>query len=269
MQTITTKVSYIWSQKQSRYILLNRRLSIIRTTGWALCKGASTQQTQEANSGQQFAQIVQQDFSQYFAGQANILSSLNNTLSPIIAAGPNQFGFSQGETNTLNSQAIQGTGQQYNNASRALAANQAAQGGGNIALPSGANAAQQAGLAAAEANQASSQLLGIQEQGYATGRQNFNNAVGQEGAVAGMYNPSSIAGQANTAGSNAFSAATTVQKMNNEAQNQLWSTIGGIAGGIGGAILGMPGIGAKLGSGIGSLASGGDSGGGGGDDWQD
>ena len=132
---IIQKAEFVWSTRQSRYLLVTRQ-SISWTGPISFCKGASSAQENLATQQANFYQTLSQDYGTQFANQSNILSSLNNTLSPIIAAGPNQFGFSQGETNTLNSQAIQGTGQQYNNASRALAANQAAQGGGNIALPS-------------------------------------------------------------------------------------------------------------------------------------
>src|SRR5208337_3279495 len=153
MQTITRRVEFVWSSKQDRYILLRKRQSI-NWTGVSLCKGASAQQNQLAAQQQQFYGTLQNDYSQQFAQQGNILQSLQNTLNPIIAAGPNQFGYNAAETGALNSQAIQGTGQQYNNAKQALGAQQAAAGGGNTLLPSGVQSQQQAGLASAAANQA-------------------------------------------------------------------------------------------------------------------
>lgn len=221
-----------WSDKQQRYIILED-LSEKWTGPVAFCKGASSQQTAEANNSQQFNSTLQQDLSQQFAGQNAILGTLQNTLNPIIAAGPNQFGFSNGEVNTLNSQAIQGTGQQYNNVKKALGEQQAAQGGGNSYLPSGATAAQQAGLATGAANQASNQLLGIQQAGYQQGHDTYESAIGQLGGVAGMYNPTGWAGAANTAGSNAFNQATTVAQENNAASP--WNLVGGILGGAVGA----------------------------------
>lgn len=245
---VTKFAEYVWSDKQSRYIPV-RKMSEKWTGSVALCKGASAAQNNLANSQASFYNTLQGDYGQQFAAQSNILSSLNNTLNPIIAAGPSQFGFSQGETNTLNSTAIQGTGQQYANASQALKQNQAAQGGGNSLLPSGVQSQQQQQLASSAANQTSNQLLGIQSAGYAQGNQNFNNAVGAEQGVAGLYNPAGYAGQATGAGSSAFNSATTVNNANNAASP--WGILGGVLGGAAGA------FGSSLTGGLSSLFSGG------------
>ena len=230
---ISSRREYLWSDRQQRYILVRNISSIIRTGPVALLKGASAQQTQEANSYQQFTQALQSDYGQQFANQSSILSTLQNSLNPIVAAGPNQFGFSQQETNALNSQALQGTGQQYANASKALGAQQAAQGGGNSYLPAGAQAAQQASLASASASQASNELLGIQQAGYQQGYNQYQSAIGQLGGVAGMYNPTGYAGSANQGGGVANAEANEVTQLNNAASP--WNVVGGILGGAVGA----------------------------------
>ena len=230
---ITKSAEFIWSSKQDKYLLVKRNSSIIWTkVAW--CKGASAAQNNLANSQSQFYNTLQSDYGQQFANQNAILGTLTNTLNPIIQAGPNQFGFSQGETNALNSQAIQGTGQQYNNAAASLKANQAAEGGGNALLPSGVASSQQASLAAQGANQASSELLGIQNAGYQQGHSQYEQAVGQLGGVASQYNPNGVAGAANSAGSSAFGSATEVNK-----ENQAASPWGIISPLIGGALSGL------------------------------
>jgi len=227
----------------------------------SLCKGASSQQTQLANNQSQFYNQLTQDYSTQFANQSAILGSLQKSLSPILAGGPDQFGFSQAHTNNLNSSAIQNTAQGYANASQALKQNQAAAGGGNTLLPNGAQSAQQGALASAAANNQSNQLLGIQQAGYQQGLQNFNNAVGQLGGVASQYNPTAYSGQATGAGTSAFNEQTQVENLNNAASP--WNLVGGILGGVAGAALGPMGasMGSSLGSGIGGLF-GGSSGGG-------
>lgn len=225
---IFSQIIFQWSTTQDRYIRI-REKSRPFIGQISLCKGASDQQTNLANSQASYYNTLTQDYGQQFQNQSNILSSLNNSLSPIINAGPNQFGFSTAETNTLNSQALQGTGQQYNNAQKALASQQAASGGGNVPLPSGVQSAQQANLASSAANQASGQLLGIQEAGYNQGRQNYQSALGAEEGVAGMYNPTGYAGQATGAGNAAFGSASQVAQMNNAASP--WNIIGGALGG--------------------------------------
>lgn len=219
-----------------------RNLSSKWTGPVAVCKGASSQQTQEAASQQQFYNTLSSDYNTQFANQSAILGSLTNALSSTLQAGPNQYGYSAAETGSLNSSALQGTGQSYANASKSLKENQAAQGGGNVALPSGVASQQQAQLAASAANQESSSLLGIQQQGYQQGAANYNNAVNALGGVASQYNPTGYAGSATSAGSSAYGSATTNQQMNNAASP--WNVLGGVIGGV------AQGFGGALGSGI-------------------
>ena len=232
---ISSRREYLWSDRQQKYILL-LDLSEKWTGPVAWGKGASAQQTQLADSQQNFYNTLSSDYSQQFASQNAILNTLQTSLNPIIAAGPNQYGYSKGETNTLNSQAIQGTGQQYANAQKSLAENQAAAGGGNALLPSGVAAQQKQQVASAAANQASSQLLGIQQAGYQQGYNQYQSAVGQLGGVAGMYNPNGTAGSANSAGGVANSEANAVSQANNAASP--WNLVGGILGGAASAFTG-------------------------------
>jgi hypothetical protein len=247
MSTISVIRGYLWSSTQNRYIIVRdvRRPFFGQI---ALAKGASAQQTDIANSQQNFTNQLMSNYSQQFASQNAILGTLQNSLNPIVNAGPNQFGFSKAETNNLNSQALQGTGQQYANASKALGQQQAAQGGGNSYLPTGAQAQQQAGLAANAANQSSSQLMGIQQAGYQQGYNQYQSAVGQLGGVAGMYNPTGYAGEANTSGADAASTANQVAQLNNEASP--WNFVGGILGGAASAFAG--GFGGGLGKAAGN-----------------
>ena len=225
---LTTKAVYVWSDRQSKYLLV-KKSSILWTGSIAYAKGASAQQQSIGNSQQQFTTQLMQDYGQQFGNSNAIYGTLTKALQPIITAGPNQFGYSAGQTNTLNSQAIQGTGQQYNAAKQNLAAQQAASGGGNAVLPSGVQQQQTAGLATNAANQTSNQLLGIQQAGYQQGNNQFNQAVGQLGGVAAGYNAAGFAGAANTAGSNAANTANQITQENNAASP--WGLIGGILGG--------------------------------------
>ena len=248
---IHLKSEFVWSTRQERYILL-RRKSINWTKSVGLCKGASSAQSNLANQQSQFYSTLQQDYGTQFANQSNILGSLQKSLSPILAGGPNQFGYSTAQTNNLNSSAIQNTAQGYANASQALKQNQAAAGGGNTLLPNGAQSAQQGALASAAANNQSNQLLGIQQQGYAQGNTNFNNAVGQLGGVAAQYNPTGFAGSANSAGSAASTSQNQVTQLNNAASP--WNLVGGILGGVaGGASSGLIG---GLGTAVSKIGSG-------------
>lgn len=221
-------------------------------------KGASAAQERLASSQADFYKTLQQDYGQQFANQGKILSSLQTAWQPILNAGINQFGFSPAETAALRSQATEGTAQTYQKASQALGQNIAAQGGGNVPIPSGASQQLQTELASAAAAQESSANNQITQAGYSQGRSNYLNAASSLGGVAGQYSPVGFAGAANNSGTDAFGSATEVQKMNNAASP--WGTIGGILGGVAGSFLGP--LGTSLGSKLGSSFAGG----GGGDD---
>lgn len=228
---VYTESVFVWSEKQSRYILV-RDKSINWTGPVALLKGASSTQEQLQQAQTNFTNTLMQDYQTTFGQNQAILGTLTKSLNPIIAAGPNQKGFSAGEENTLNSQSLQGTGQAYANASKALKEQQAATGGGNVYLPSGVQSQQQAELASVAANTESNQLLGIQQANYQQGYNMYESALGQLGGVAGMYNPTGYAGAANSAAAGADTEANAVQ----QADQQGWNNVTGlISGGLGAA----------------------------------
>jgi hypothetical protein len=257
---IHTYICYQWIDALNKYVLVSEE-----GYDWngeiSLCKGASSEQSNLAKSQAEFYDTLTKDFGTQFAEQGNILSKLTASLSPTLLAGPNQFGFNAAEVNALNSSAIQNTGQQYQNAQKALQEGQAAQGGGNVYLPSGANQQQAAQLASSAANQTSNQLLGVQQAGYQTGLNNYNNAVSALTGVSSQYNPNAYAGSANSAGSSAFGSATEVNKENQAASP--WNVVGGILGGVAQAGLGLAtgGLSTAASGILGSLTSGGKTGG--------
>lgn len=262
---ITTRAEYQWSDRQQRYILLRDKFHYSENV--ALCKGASQQQNDLASSQTAFYNTLQSDQASQFANQQNVLTSLQNTLNPIVSAGPNQYGFNAAETNNLNSSVINNTAGQYASAARQLGAQQAAAGGGNTLLPSGVAAQQQARLAAGSAAQTASGLTGVQQAGYQQGLNQYNNATAQLSGVAGQYGSGAqgYAGSANTAGSNAGSTLETIQKENAAASP--WNLVGGILGGAAQAGLGFATGGlSNLTSGLGFLGGSKGGGGGGGDD---
>lgn len=244
---IHTKLYYVWDDAQNCYVLEHEEGFNLPENGQIeLCKGASQQQNDLANSQTQFYNTLSTDYGQQFANQSAILSSLQKSLQPTVDGGPNQYGYSAGQTNNLNSTAIQGTAQQYQNAQKALQNQQAARGGGNLALPSGVDAQNNAALAATGANQTSNELLGIQNAGYAQGNTNYNNAVSQMGGVASQYAPNSYAGSAISSGNSAGNTLSTIQQENAAASP--WGAIGGLLGGVAGSFA-KP-FGAAVGSGL-------------------
>ena len=232
---IISKREFIWSDRQQKYLLV-KELSEKWTGPVALCKGASAQQNDLANQQGQFYSTMTNDYNQTFGKNQAILGTLTNTLNPIIAAGPNQYGFSQGQTDALNSQAIQGTGQEYAKAAKAANENMAAAGGGNTYLPSGVQSQQKSAIASAGANQASSELLGIKNAGYTQGYNMYQSALGELGSVAAGYNPTGYAGAATSSGTAAGNEWNQIAQ-ENQAANP-FNAILGAAGGAATAYLG-------------------------------
>lgn len=257
---VHTSLTYQWSDADNNYILMAEEgFDYCPENGLALCKGATQQQNDLATSQSDFYKTLSADYGTQFAQQGAILSSLNTALAPTVAAGASQFGYNPAEVNSLNSTAIQGTAQNYQNAQKSLQNAQAQQGGGNAFLPSGVAAQNAATLAASGANQTSSELLGIQNAGYQQGNQNYNNAVNALGGVASQYNPTGYASSATNAGNSAGNTLNTIQQENAAASP--WGAIGGILGGAAGSFLGP--LGASVGSKLGSSLGGGLSGSGG------
>jgi hypothetical protein len=220
----------------------------------ALCKGASSAEVAQNTAQTELANTLTQDFSTTFAQQQGILSNLTSQLSPIINAGPSQFGYTPAQVNALNTQATTGTAQQYQNAKQAAGDASAAAGGGNSFLPTSTTQQTQANIATAAANTESNQLLGIQTAGWNQGTQNYNNAVGQILSASGQLAPNSYATNADQTNNNAFNQQSQITQQNNAASP--WNAIGGALGGVAGTFIGMPGLGASIGSALGGGLSG-------------
>jgi hypothetical protein len=191
-----------------------------------MCGPTSAQQHLEG-SEQQFMSELQNNYATNFGEQQQVLNHLNSVLAPILQAGPNQTGFSPEEKAALNTQAIDSTGASAAMAQRAIA-NETAGRNDSGNLPEAGNvAALKAGAASAGAGQLASEELGITEADYATGRSNFNNAVGAEEGVSGQFGSgaASTMGGANEANKNAFGEATQIAQ--EQAQEEA-----DIAGGI-------------------------------------
>jgi hypothetical protein len=170
---------------------------------------------------------------QNFSGIQNVL---NAQFAPILAKGPNQFGFSDAEVQNLNTIATEGTAANYGKAKQALQDAVATQGGGtsNVNATSGATNQLQEELASEGAATQSATEQQIQQSGYAAGRQNWQQAVAGEEDLAAGWNPNSFAGSATGAGTLASNTANTIT----QEQNQMWGSIIGALGGIGGAAAG-------------------------------
>ena len=241
---IYTKLEYHWSDTANKYVLDNSE-SIEYTGIVGLMCGASSAQTASANQASALATQMAAQSATVFGASSQIFNSLNAAFSPIVAAGPSQQGFSAQEASNLNSEAITQTGTEYKNEKEALGNAQAAQGGGNVALPSGTTTAADEQLAANAGNQTASELSQITQANYAQGNANYKAAVAGEEALPDVYNTANSAG---TTATGASSNAGTQQNQVSQESNSWMSLVSGALGDVAGvASAGL--VGGKIGGG--------------------
>lgn len=188
--------------------------------------GPSGQEKNIQGQQQSLSTILASHFGERFGQQSQILQNLNNMLTPIAEAGPDQQGFGANELAALNTQSGEGVGRNYGKATQALQNTLAARGGGNEYLPTGARGALQGTLASSAANEMSQEQLGITRANYAQGRSNWQMATGGLSALANQYDPMSYAGGAQKGYDSSFGMADKISQEQNQATA---SIVGGIA----------------------------------------
>lgn len=194
--------------------------------------GSSSAENQISNEQSQMLQTLMNNYGQMFKGQTAILSNLQNSATPILAAGPNQYGYSPAEDSALRTLSDTSTANAYQAAKQATGEQLSGVGGGNTFLPNGTEAGIDANLANTAAQARANQQLGITTSGYATGRQNYLNAASILGGVAAQDNPLGYAGATTNAGNSAFGSANTINQQNNAALQTEMGLIGGGASAI-------------------------------------
>lgn len=216
----------------------------------ALSCGATQGQKDVANQQGDLFKTLQGQASSIFGADNAIFSKLMGSFAPIVAAGPNQNGFSNSEDQNLRSQAITNNGTGFRNANTAVKEANAAVGGGNIALPSGAAIGRNLSTANAAAANTANDLSNIELKNQEQGRENFFGAANVLGGAGNVFNSAtSAAGAATGAGQ----AAQEGQDQIAAAANSPWDAAIGAAGSVlGGAATGyFGGLGGKKGGGKG------------------
>jgi hypothetical protein len=174
--------------------------------------GPTNQEKQLQGQSQSFATMLQGNYGTLFGQQQGVLNSINRSLSPILAAGPSQRGFSAEENAALNTQAINSAGAASRNAQQATANFGAGQGGGSgTGLISGVQKQLQSAVASQSANQLASAQDQITQADYTQGNQNYWRAQGGLNTLAEGYSPNSAQGGAINSNQNSFGEAKTIQ----------------------------------------------------------
>lgn len=206
--------------------------------------GPSKAETQQAQASANFAQTLQANYGKQFGQQQDVLAAINRSLSPILAAGPSQQGFSAAESAALNTQAINAAGAASRNAQQAVANFGAGQGGGaGTGITSGIQQQLQSSVASQSANQLATAQNQITQANFNQGSQNYWKAAGGMNALAEGYSPNASMSGGISEGGQAFNQASTVQQQQQQADQALAGGVAGLAmdvalPGLGGAISG-------------------------------
>ena len=195
---------------------------------------------EDANSRAQaaFYNTMTQNYNTLFGEQQNIMASLQAKLQPTIAAGPDQYGYDETLDSSLRSNATDTDTKAFSDQAVKLDNQMTAQNGGvDGAVPTGAKEQLKQQLAVDQAKKISSDEQSITQAGYAKGNTDYTNALSAEEGVLGQLNPSANANSVSSAGE----AATSAQKVANEASNGWMSLVGTALGGA--ASLGVAKIG--------------------------
>lgn len=195
--------------------------------------GATGAQNTDEKQQQSLAQTMQSQAQQVFGASSSTFNDLMGAYSPIVAAGPNQKGFSPGEESNLNSQAITQSGVAARNAMTAVKEANAAEGGGNTALPGGAAIGTNLSVANSASQNEANELNQINEANYQTGRQNFFQAATGLNNAPNAFNAATSAGEAATnSGVAASNTANQIAQENNSWVTAVTGALGGIAGDV-------------------------------------
>jgi hypothetical protein len=192
--------------------------------------GDTSQQDATYQQQQEFSQQMMNENTAVFGEQQSILTNLNNGFQQIIANGPSQTGYSADQLNTLETSATENVAANMTNASKALGEGQAAQGGGDTFIPSGVSQQQDEQLAATGATTDATLRNQILTSDYTQGNTNYNNAVNGALGVAQQLNPTSYAGEVNTANSGQASEANAISASAMSPFTAVMGALGGVAG---------------------------------------
>lgn len=227
---ITVNPVYEWNDELSAYVLASHDGQYWAEPSMLAC-GASGAEKAASNQQARFAQMLYNNYANYFGKQSSVLQDIRSQLEPILSAGPNQTGFSAAENAALNTEAVDTNAAAAERAGGAVSSTLAGR-GDNSGIESGVDRQIQAGIKSKSAQALASQQNEITAANYETGRENYFKAAGALGGVAEAYNPNAIAGEFNNAESSEFGMESTIQQQNQALGKDIAGGLVGLAGDI-------------------------------------
>lgn len=178
--------------------------------------GPSSEEKSLQSQTQSFSNILQSNYGTLFGKQQGVLDTINKSLSPIVAAGPSQRGFSGAETAALQTGAVSAAGGANTAAQQAARTYGAGQGsGGGSGLTSGITKQIQSAIASQQAGALGGELNKINLADFNQGNQNYWRAQGGMEALQAGYNPNAAASQAGQEAAESFQQASKITQENN------------------------------------------------------
>jgi hypothetical protein len=197
--------------------------------------GPSGSEKSIANSTQNFGSTLQNNYGTLFANQQGILKGLNNSLNPVVAAGPSQRGFSGAEKSALDTSVINNAGAANTAAQQAARTYGAGQGGGATSgITSGITKQIQGAIASQSAGQEGAALNQVEQADWNQGNKNFWAAQGAEQGIASLENPNATAGTATATNNAAFGEQSQITTENNAVGQDIAGFLTAAAGSAGG-----------------------------------
>ena len=192
---------------------------------------ATSQQENLDAEETQALQNAQQMTAQQYAEQQAIYAPMSAQFQSIFAKGPNQQGFTEGELQNLNAQAVAGTAQNYQQAAKAVGEQTAAEGGGTNPLPTGAQTQLKQEVANSAAQQESGEESQIQQANYQQGYSEWQNAGAGLEAIATGEDPLGYENAENGAAGVANNEANAIASENSSWINAALGSAGAVGGG--------------------------------------
>ena len=198
--------------------------------------GASKEQKESYGNVKSLGNMLRGAFQTIFAKNQGILDHLEASLDPQVRGGASAYGYSASEDAAKRGQATEQIAQAGTQAANVVRSAAASRGGGNTFLPSGSQEAIDATLAQDTAVKQAEAQMGITEQGYEVGRENYYKSVALAGALPGeLENPATQAGDVALGGAKAQEQGAEAIT---QANNAWMAPVAGMLGAVGGAAIG-------------------------------
>lgn len=207
--------------------------------------GPSGAEENLAGGAQSLSNTMANDFNSRFANQSQILSQLSSSLSPILAAGPGQQGWTPQEAAAISTSTINSNAGASRNAKQAVQSSLAGRGDGS-GLTSGVDKQILGSVASSSANNLANQQAANTVANYQQGNKNYWTAQGALQSLGAGEDATQFGNLADSSQQNAFSEANQVQQQKNQEESAIAGGITGLASnvllpGIAGGINASPG----------------------------